>query len=230
MRLTAEAVEFRREPSTLLHAVERDNGGPPSPLGRRAASAGFAAAGALQIAPPRAALGEEIRFATFDIDLKGDAGGSGRVKVKLHPEWAPKGYYRFRKLVERGNFNEAAVFRVVPGFIAQFGLPANAGAPPGGIPDDPVAVSNARGTLTFATSGPDSRSNQLFFNYKDNPGLDKQGFAPIGEVIEGMDIVDLFYSGYKEQPSQFFITMQGNSYLDKEFPKLTKIKAVTLDG
>jgi len=171
--------------------------------------------------------------APFDVvlavNLGGDSPSDATITVKVHPEWAPKGAAQFKKLVEQGWYNDAGVFRVVPGFIAQFGLPAVAQPKLPNIPDDPVKVSNKRGYLVFATAGPNTRTSQLFINYKDNAFLDKQGFSPFGEVMgDGMAVVEKFYSGYGEQPNQGAITAKGNEYLDAKFPKLTKIKKATV--
>merc|ERR1712083_994894 len=123
-----------------------------------------------------------------------------------------------------GWYDGAAFFRIVPGFVAQFGLPAKPQPELKSIKDDPVKKSNKRGYVVFATAGPDTRTSQLFINYADNSFLDKQGFAPFAEVLgDGMDVVDKFYKGYGEKPDQGKITSQGNAYLDKYFPKLTKI-------
>mmetsp|Transcript_40589 Transcript_40589/g.88722 ORF Transcript_40589/g.88722 Transcript_40589/m.88722 type:complete len:198 (-) Transcript_40589:124-717(-) len=161
----------------------------------------------------------------FDVAMQVDNGeGVQEFTVRIHPDWAPKGAAHFKSLVSKGYFAGAKVFRVVPGFIAQFGLPAQPQPEMPAIEDDPVTQSNKRGTLTFATAGPNTRTSQLFINYADNAFLDKQGFSPIGEVVgNGMDVVDHFYSGYGEQPDQGAITHQGDAYLNKEFPKLTMI-------
>lgn len=124
--------------------------------------------------------------------------------------------------------------RVVPDFIVQWGIPGDKKLTGRWqsmrIPDDPVKETNARGTITFATSGPNSRTSQVFINFKDNPSLDKQGFAPFGRVIEGMDIVDAIYDGYGGDPDQGKIQEKGNQYLRKEFPKLSYIRRARLPG
>lgn len=155
----------------------------------------------------------------------------GAFVVQVNRAWAPIGADRFYALVENHFFDGNPFFRVIPGFIAQFGLsPARAvneqwDEPR--IPDDSVRQSNLRGTLTFASEGPNSRSHQLFFNLADkNARLDRTGFAPIGRVVSGMEVVDSLYSGYGESPEQHFILTMGQSYLNRMFPKLDYIRTV----
>ncbi|HEX6986714.1 MAG TPA: peptidylprolyl isomerase [Planctomycetaceae bacterium] len=162
---------------------------------------------------------------TYDVRLETT---EGDVLVRVHESWAPRGAERFRELVESGYYDGAKVFRVVEGFVAQFGMAADPAVNEkwdrNTIPDDPVRRSNKRGTITFATSGPDSRTAQVFINLVDNPRLDGMGFSPFGEVIEGMDVVQKFYSGYGEAPQQPLIAERGNEYLEAEFPELDAIK------
>jgi peptidyl-prolyl cis-trans isomerase A (cyclophilin A) len=153
---------------------------------------------------------------------------AGNFLVEVHRDWAPLGADRFYNLVRNGYFTNAAFFRVVPGFVVQFGLNANPAVnkvwADANIHDDPVKQSNTRGRLVFATAGPNTRTTQLFINYANNARLDGMGFAPFGTVLEGMDVVDKIYSGYGETPSQDQITSQGDAYLTSQFPKIDKIK------
>jgi len=123
---------------------------------------------------------------------------------------------------------------VLPGFVAQFGMhgdpSVNRRWSDRPIPDDPVAQSNKRGTIVFATSGPNSRGNQLFINFADNTGLDRQGFSPFGRVVEGMGVVDSIYAGYGEAPDQSLIAADGNQYLKREFPRLDYIESARVVG
>ncbi len=153
---------------------------------------------------------------------------AGDFVVEVHREWAPNGADRFYNLVRRGYFTNAAFFRVVPGFVVQFGLNANPAVnkvwSDANIQDDPVKQSNTRGRLVFATAGPNTRTTQLFINFGDNARLDGMGFAPFGTVTEGMDVVDKIYPGYRESPRQDLITDHGDAYLTANFPKIDKIK------
>jgi peptidyl-prolyl cis-trans isomerase A (cyclophilin A) len=156
----------------------------------------------------------------------------GDFVVEVHRAWAPLGADRFYNLVRNGFFTNAAFFRVIPNFMVQFGLNANPEINgkwrDANILDDPVRESNKRGYITFATAGPNTRTTQLFINYKDNAFLDSQGFAPFGEVVEGMDVVEKIYSGYGETPDQGRINSQGDAYLSRNFPNLDKIKSAKI--
>jgi peptidyl-prolyl cis-trans isomerase A (cyclophilin A) len=161
----------------------------------------------------------------------------GDVILEITRAWAPNGADRFYNLVRGGFFNGCAIFRVVRSpqpFMAQFGVSprpeVNKAWANQTIPDDPVKESNKRGRITFAaTSAPNSRGTQLFINYGDNAFLDGQRFAPIGEVVEGMDNVDKFYAGYGENgPDQGRLMDEGKAYSDKAFPMLDHIITATI--
>lgn len=153
---------------------------------------------------------------------------AGDFVVEVHRDWAPLGADRFYNLVRYGYFTNAAFFRVVPGFVVQFGLNADPAVnkvwKTATIQDDPVAQSNKRGNLVFATAGPNTRTTQLFINYADNARLDHMGFAPFGSVVEGMDVVDKIFPAYGETPRQDLIAEQGDAYLKANFRDIDKIK------
>lgn len=158
----------------------------------------------------------------------------GKFTVEVTRSLAPNGADRFYNLVKSGYFTDVAFFRVVPGFMCQFGIhgdPAvSAKWRDANIPDDPVKGSNTRGTITFATAGPNTRTTQLFINFGNNTGLDGQGFSPFGKVTEGMDVVDKINSEYGENAPdvQGRIQNEGNAYLKKAFPNLDYIKSATI--
>lgn len=161
---------------------------------------------------------------------------AGTVVIQVHRDWAPLGADRFYNLAKNGFYDEVRFFRVLDGFMAQFGMNGDPSIQKawGGanFRDDPVKGSNKRGFVTFAkASAPNSRSTQVFINYADNSRLDADGFAPFGEVTQGMDLVDKFYSGYgsRNVPDQGRITAEGNAYLGKEYPKLDYIKKATIE-
>lgn len=168
-----------------------------------------------------------VRFETTD----------GAVVMKARRHWAPQGVDRLYYLVRNGFYDGARFFRVVPNFVVQFGLPADPAVAAvwhgRTIPDDMVTASNQRGTVSFARSGPASRTTQLFVNLRNNARLDTLGgfgFPPVGEIVEGMGIVDSLYAGYGDParapsaPVQDSIRLQGNAYLDRRFPNLDAVR------
>ena len=158
----------------------------------------------------------------------------GEFVIAVHPEWAPRGAERFLTLVESGYYDDARFHRVVPDFIVQWGL---AGDPASTaewmnayIFDDPVHASNTRGRIAFAFTDPGTRATQVYINLVDNVRLDSTGFAPFGEVVSGMEVVDALYSGYGENSGgglrrgdQSRIVAEGNTYLDREYPLLDRL-------
>lgn len=162
----------------------------------------------------------------------------GSFVVEVHRDWAPNGADRFYNLVKNGFYNDVRFFRVLEGFMAQFGINGDPSLSAvwrnANIKDDPVKQSNGRGTITFATAGPNSRTTQVFINFGDNAGLDGQGFSPFGKVASGMDVVDSLYGGYGEGaprgggPDQGQVQAQGNAYLEKAYPKLDYVKTATI--
>ena len=162
----------------------------------------------------------------------------GTFVIEVHRDWAPNGADRFYNLVKNGFYNDVRFFRVLEGFMAQFGINGNPNLSAvwrnANIKDDPVKVSNGRGTITFATAGPNTRTTQVFINFGDNAGLDGQGFSPFGKVVSGMDVVDSLYGGYGEGaprgagPDQGQVQAQGNAYLQQDYPKLDYVKAATI--
>lgn len=164
----------------------------------------------------------------------------GDFSVEVRRSWAPRGADRFYNLVSAGFYDDTRFFRVVDGFVVQFGL---SGSPEvsaawswAEIEDDPVQEMNTRGRITFATGGPDSRTTQVFINLGDNLNLDGMGFSPFGEVVEGMDVVRALYAGYGDGapygqgPDQGRISDEGNTYLDAGFPELSRILSARVEG
>lgn len=206
------------------------------------APAAATAATPVKTAPPSAALLNPAaqKAKAPDLFRVKFATTHGDFVVEVHRDWAPLGADRFYNLVKTKFFTDNAFYRYSPGFIVQFGVAANpavtAAWAKAAIKDDPVKESNKEATLTFATSGKDSRTNDFFINLKDNgSSLDALGFSPLGTVTEGMDIVKGLYSGYGEMkemngngPSQTLLMNQGKAYLDKSFPKLDSIKSATV--
>ncbi len=163
---------------------------------------------------------------------------AGDFVVEVTREWAPLGAHRFYNLVGAGYYDGARFFRVIHGFMAQFGIHADpevsAAWRGARLTDDPVTRPNERGYITFATGGPDTRTTQLFINYGDNTRLDSQGFAPFGIVTGGMDTVERLYGEYGEGaprgrgPQQGRIQSEGEAYLAEEFPELDRILRTTI--
>jgi peptidyl-prolyl cis-trans isomerase A (cyclophilin A) len=160
----------------------------------------------------------------------------GEFTVHVKREWAPHGADRFYNLVKHHYFDACPFFRVISGFMAQFGLTpypeVNKAWMNANIQDDPVKASNTRGKITFAqTNQPNTRATQLFINYADrNAQLDKSGFAPIGEVTSGMEVVDKLNSEYGDHADQEKITMEGGAFLKRAMPHLDYMNTVRLVG
>jgi peptidyl-prolyl cis-trans isomerase A (cyclophilin A) len=172
--------------------------------------------------PERAPEKFEAKFET----TKGD------FVIEVNRAWAPLGADRFYNLVKSGFYDDCKFFRVLPGFVVQWGINGDPKVQKkwrdANIKDDRVVESNKRGYITYAKGPPNSRTTQVFINYGDNSRLDRDGFPPFGRVTKGMDVVDKINSQYKEDPDQGQIQKRGNEYLDKEFPKLDGIKKATI--
>jgi peptidyl-prolyl cis-trans isomerase A (cyclophilin A) len=160
--------------------------------------------------------------------------------VEVTRAWAPLGADRFYNLVKGGYYDDAPFYRVIPNFMAQFGFSASPAVSKAWdratFKDDPTKQSNKRGTITFATSGPNSRTTQVFINFGDNSRLDNQGFAPFGTVVEGMDVVDKLYSGYGDGsdlggrgPTQAKLADSGLPYVKKDFPNMDIITSAVIE-
>lgn len=167
--------------------------------------------------------------------------GEGDFVVEVRRAWAPNGADRFYNLARAGFFDDSRFFRVVSGFVAQFGIPGDPRVAAvwrsQTIRDDPVRQSNTRGFLAYAMTGPDARTTQIFINLGDNSRLDKEGFAPFGRVVKGMEVVERLYAGYGEGAGggmragrQDKIFEGGNAYLDREFPKLDRLLRAEVVG
>jgi len=164
--------------------------------------------------------------------------GKGDFLLQVNKDWAPLGAERFFQLAQTGFYDGARFFRVLPGFMAQFGIAADPKVQAlwrvSPLLDDPVKQSNSRGRISFAMSGSGSRTTQVFINLVDNARLDGSGFAPFGEVVSGIEVVERLYTGYGEGypkgngPRQDLIQTQGNAYLEKDFPRLDFIKKASI--
>jgi cyclophilin family peptidyl-prolyl cis-trans isomerase len=159
----------------------------------------------------------------------------GDIVMEVYKDWAPLGAARFYNLVRHGFFDDSRFYRIRAGAFAQFGIPGRPAVAKvwehRSFADDPVKKNNVRGAIAFAMTGPNARTTQLYINLKDNPHQDEQGFAPIGMVVQGMDVADNLYAEYAETSGggmrggkQGKLFEEGNAYLDREFPKLDKIQ------
>jgi peptidyl-prolyl cis-trans isomerase A (cyclophilin A) len=162
----------------------------------------------------------------------------GEFVVEVTRAWSPNGADRFYNLVRAGFYDGVKFFRAINGFMVQFGINGDPAVSKAwkdtNIADDPVRESNTRGQVTFATSGPNSRTTQVFVNFGDNARLDASGFSPFGKVVSGMEVVDSLYAGYGEGaprgagPDQDRIEAEGNAYLDKQYPLLDAVKTARI--
>ena len=160
----------------------------------------------------------------------------GPFVIEVQREWAPLGADRFYTLVKSGFYDGVRFFRVLNGFMAQFGLSGDptvqSAWASANLMDEPPKQSNLRGFVTFAKeSSPNTRYTMVFINYKDNSYLDADGFAPFGQVVVGMDVVDKLYGGYGRTnvPDQRRIKSEGNAYLTADYPRLDFIKTATIE-
>ena len=200
----------------------------PAPTATPTPSPAAPSAGAALLDPSRAT---ERAPDTFRVRFETT---KGPFVVEVTRGWAPRGADRFYNLVRAGYYDDVAFFRVIEGFMVQFGIHGdprvNAVWREARIPDDPVTQSNRRGMVTYAMAGPDTRTTQLFINFRDNKGLDSQGFAPFGGVVEGLAVVDSLYSGYGEGaprgmgPDQGRAQAEGNAYLRGSFPRMDFVR------
>jgi peptidyl-prolyl cis-trans isomerase A (cyclophilin A) len=159
--------------------------------------------------------------------------------LEVHRNWAPNGADRFYNLVKNGFYDNVRFFRVISGFMVQFGISGDPklSAPwrNAKITDDPVVQSNKRGYITYAMAGPNTRTTQVFINFGDNASLDSQGFSPFGRVVSGMEVIDKLYAQYGEGaprgrgPDQGRLQAEGNTYLAKEFDKLDYVTRASIE-
>lgn len=207
----------------------------PSKAENNAAADSEKPAGERNPALTNPALANETAPATYKLKFETT---KGDFIVDVTRDWAPNGADRLYNLAKIGYFDNVAFFRVIKGFMVQFGIhgdsDVNKAWREARITDDEVKQSNGPGYVTFATAGPNTRTSQLFINFGNNQNLDSQGFAPLGKVSEGMDVVNSIYGGYGEGapngrgPSQARMQEQGNEYLKANFPELDYIKHVTI--
>jgi peptidyl-prolyl cis-trans isomerase A (cyclophilin A) len=187
-------------------------------------------------APAMAQTPKEQAPATYKVKFDTS---KGAFVVQVTRAWAPQGADRFYNLVKSGFYDNVRFFRVISGFMVQFGISGDPAVMAGWreqpIKDDPVAQSNKRGFITFAMAGPNTRTSQVFINFNDNTRLDASGFAPFGQVVSGMDVVDKLNAEYGEGapsgrgPDQSRMQREGNAYLTKEFSRLDFVKKATIE-
>ena len=159
--------------------------------------------------------------------------------IEVQRDWAPNGADRFYNLVKNGFYDNVRFFRVISGFMVQFGIHGDpkVSAPwrEAQLKDDPVKQSNKRGYITYAMAGPNTRTSQVFINFGDNASLDSQGFSPFGRVVTGMEVVDKLNAEYGEGaprgrgPDQGRLQMEGNAYLAKEYPRMDFVRKATIE-
>jgi peptidyl-prolyl cis-trans isomerase A (cyclophilin A) len=162
----------------------------------------------------------------------------GAFVIDVHRDWAPNGADRFYNLVKNGFYDNVRFFRVVSGFMVQFGINGDpklsAHWRNAQIKDDPVKQSNKRGYITFAMAGPNTRTTQVFISFGDNGSLDSQGFSPFGRIVSGMEVVDKLNAEYGEGaprgrgPDQGRLQTEGNAYLEKEFSRMDYVISATI--
>jgi len=183
-----------------------------------------ATAPAQDLLKPDAAKVAAVGPDSFNVQI---ATTKGEIVVRVRRGWSPKGADRLYYLFNSHYYDGVVFYRVVQGFMAQFGFNGDPKVSAAWfnrtIPDEAVKVSNKRGTMSFAARGPNTRTTQLFINFGDNAQLDGMHFAPVASVVSGMAVVDALYKGYGEAPDQGMISKDGNAYLKKAFPKLDAI-------
>jgi peptidyl-prolyl cis-trans isomerase A (cyclophilin A) len=216
-------------------AVAQAQTAPAAPAKKAAPAAKAPTAGAFESALLQPATLRAKAPAEYEVKFVTTA---GEFTIKVTRAWAPNGADRFYNLARHHFYDGAAFFRVLPGFMAQFGLSAypqvSKAWEQANIKDDPVVQSNHKGFITFAMAGPNTRTTQVFINTANNERLDRDGFAAFGMVTDGMEVVDKLYNGYGEGapdghgPDQNMIGNRGHVYLEKSFPKLDVIKTATL--
>ena len=213
--------------SLTVFGCSKQSAEPPAAAAAQPSQAEPAPVDPAKLKPEAATETAPAKFKAKFTTTKGD------FVVEVTRAWAPIGADRFYNLVKLGFFNDTGFFRVVPDFVVQFGIHGNpevaAAWEAAPIQDDQQGTqSNEKGTLTYAMAGPDTRTTQIFINYRDNARLDKMGFPPFGRVIQGMDVVSAINPEYGEDPDQASIQSEGNAYLKNTFPRLDYVKSATI--